>query len=55
VFDEVANRSRAEFESWSSRMTTLIEPLMILFMGIFVGGIVVVMMLSMVSINDIGF
>jgi type II secretory pathway component PulF len=55
VFDEVANRSRAEFESWSSRMTTLIEPLMILFMGVFVGGIVVVMMLSMVSVNDIGF
>ncbi|MFT7008493.1 MAG: type II secretory pathway component PulF [Colwellia sp.] len=55
VFEEVANRSREEFESWSSRMTTLIEPLMILFMGIFVGGVVVVMMLSMVSINDMGF
>jgi type II secretory pathway component PulF len=55
VFDEVANRSRQEFESWASRMTTLIEPLMILFMGVFVGGVVVVMLLSMVSINDIGF
>jgi type II secretory pathway component PulF len=55
VFDEVANRSRQEFESWTSRMTTLIEPLMILFMGVFVGGVVVVMLLSMVSINDIGF
>jgi type II secretory pathway component PulF len=54
VFDEVANRSRAEFESWSTRMTTLIEPLMILFMGGFVGGVVVMMLMSMVSMNDIG-
>ncbi|WDE03954.1 type II secretion system F family protein [Thalassomonas viridans] len=55
VFDEVANRSRQEFESWTERMTTLIEPLMILFMGGFIGGVVVMMLLSMVSMNDIGF
>jgi len=55
VFDEIANRSRQEFESWTERMTTLLEPLMILFMGGFVGGVVVVMLLSMVSINEIGF
>ena len=55
VFNEVANRSRQEFERWTERMTTLIEPLMILFMGGFVGGVVVMMLLSMVSINDIGF
>jgi len=55
VFEEIANRSRQEFESWTERMTTLLEPLMILFMGGFVGGVVVVMLLSMVSINDIGF
>ncbi|WDE13264.1 type II secretion system F family protein [Thalassomonas haliotis] len=54
VFDEIANRSRQEFESWTDRVTTLIEPLMILFMGGFVGGVVVVMLLSMVSINEIG-
>jgi type II secretory pathway component PulF len=54
VFDEIANRSRQEFESWTERMTTLLEPLMILFMGGFVGGVVVVMLLSMVSINEIG-
>ncbi|WDE00518.1 type II secretion system F family protein [Thalassomonas actiniarum] len=54
VFDEIANRSRQEFESWTDRMTTLLEPLMILFMGGFVGGVVVVMLLSMVSINEIG-
>lgn len=55
VFTEIASRSRQEFESWTERMTTLIEPLMIVFMGGFVGGIVIVMLLSMVSINDIGF
>ena len=54
VFDEIANRSRQEFESWADRMTTLLEPLMILFMGGFVGGVVVVMLLSMVSINEMG-
>ncbi len=54
VFEEIANRSRQEFEGWTERMTTLLEPLMILFMGGFVGGVVVVMLLSMVSINDIG-
>ncbi|CAH9056822.1 Type II secretion system protein F [Pseudoalteromonas sp. CIP111854] len=55
VFEEIANRSRQDFESWTTRMTTLIEPLMILFMGGFVGSVVVIMLLSMVSLNDIGF
>ncbi|MBE0365074.1 general secretion pathway protein F [Pseudoalteromonas ulvae UL12] len=54
VFDEIANRSRQDFETWTDNMTTLIEPLMILFMGGFVGGVVVMMLMSMVSINDIG-
>ncbi|MBQ4849243.1 type II secretion system F family protein [Pseudoalteromonas sp. MMG012] len=55
VFQEIANRSRQEFESWTSKMTTLLEPLMILFMGGIIGSVVVVMLLSMVSLNDIGF
>ena len=54
VFEEVASRSRQEFESWTERMTTLLEPLMILFMGGMVGGVVVTMLLSMVSVNDVG-
>ena len=54
VFSEIARRSRQEFESWAERMTTLLEPLMILFMGGFVGGVVVVMLMSMVSINELG-
>ena len=55
VFDEIANRSRQEFETWTENMTTLIEPLMILFMGGVVGGVVVVMLMSMVSVNEIAF
>jgi len=55
VFDEIANRSRQDFETWTDNMTSLIEPLMILFMGGFVGGIVVVMLMSMISLNDVGF
>lgn len=55
VFEEIANRSRQEFESWTEKVTTLLEPLMILFMGGFVGGVVVMMLLSMVSINEISF
>lgn len=55
VFDEITERSRQEFESWTQKVTTLIEPMLILFMGTFVGGVVVIMLLSMVSINDVSF
>lgn len=55
VFEEIATRSKQDFESWTEKMTALLEPLMILFMGFFVGGVVVAMMLSMVSLNDVGF
>ncbi|WP_293748966.1 type II secretion system F family protein [uncultured Paraglaciecola sp.] len=54
VFSEIAKRSKQEFESWTGRITTLLEPLMILFMGGLVGGIVIIMLLSMVSINEFG-
>jgi len=54
IFDEIANRSRQDFEEWTQKLTTLIEPLLILIMGGIVGGVVVVMLLSMVSVNDIG-
>ncbi|RRS10084.1 type II secretion system F family protein [Pseudoalteromonas sp. J010] len=55
VFDEIASRSKQDFETWTDRITSLLEPIMILFMGVFVGGVVVVMMLSMISLNDVGF
>ena len=55
VFSETSGRSRREFESWVDRMTSLLEPLLILVMGGIVGGVVVVMLLSIVSVNEVGF
>ncbi|WP_028771737.1 type II secretion system F family protein [Shewanella waksmanii] len=55
VFDEVAERSRDDFQSWATKFTSLLEPLLILVMGGIVGGVVVVMLLSIVSVNDISF
>lgn len=55
VFKEVSTRARKDFESWVDRMTSLLEPILILTMGGIVGGVVVTMLLSIVSVNDIGF
>ncbi|ODB36780.1 secretion system protein [Pseudoalteromonas sp. BMB] len=55
VFDEISSRSREDFESWTERLTAILEPLMILFMGVFVGGVVVIMLMSMVSLNEVSF
>lgn len=54
VFTEIARRSRDAFASWTARATTLLEPLLILVMGAIVGGVVVIMMLSITSVADIG-
>lgn len=54
VFTEIARRSRDSFSAWTLRLTTLIEPLLILLMGLIVGGVVVIMMLSITSVADIG-
>ncbi len=54
VFSELSARARREFESSVDRFTALLEPLLILFMGGIVGGVVVTMLLSIVSVNDIG-
>lgn len=53
VFAEVASRSRSDLEQVIKRFTTMLEPIMLLFMGGFVGGIVITMLMSMVSINDV--
>ncbi|WP_337841054.1 type II secretion system F family protein [Rheinheimera sp.] len=52
VFDEIASRSRNDFTGWTTKMTSLLEPLMILVMGGIVGSVVVVMLLSIMSVND---
>jgi len=54
VFTEIARRSRDGFSSWALRLTTLLEPLLILIMGLIVGGVVVVMMLSITSVSNVG-
>ena len=53
IFSELADRSRNEFTQWVSRVTALLEPLLIITMGLIVGGVVVTMMLSVMSINDV--
>ena len=55
VFTEIANRSRRSFSEWTQRLTSLLEPVLILFMGIIVGAVVVVIMLSITSITDVAF
>ena len=55
VFSEIAQRSKADLESVIKKLTTILEPIMLLFMGGFVGGIVITMLMSMVSINDVPF
>jgi len=54
-FREIASRSRQNFESWLMRFTALLEPLLILIMGGVVGSVVIIMLLSIVSINDVSF
>lgn len=55
VFGEISIRSRRDFESAVDRMTSLLEPALILVMGGIVGGVVVTMLLSIVSVNEVGF
>lgn len=53
IFTEIATRSKTEFESWTDKVTNILEPLLILVMGGIVGSVVITMLLSVVSVNDI--
>ncbi|WMN61216.1 type II secretion system F family protein [Pseudoalteromonas xiamenensis] len=53
VFEDIATRSRVDMENAIRKFTTMLEPMMLLFMGGFVGGVVIVMLMSMVSMNDV--
>jgi type II secretory pathway component PulF len=46
IFDEITQRSQREFSAWVTRLTTLLEPLMMLVMGGIVGSVVIIMMVS---------
>lgn len=54
-FEELTARARSQFELRVSQFTAVLEPLLILAMGAIVGGVVVTMLLSVVSINDVAF
>jgi type II secretory pathway component PulF len=54
VFAEITKRSQRDFSQWVTRFTSLLEPLMILVMGALVGGVVVIMMLSITTSSNIG-
>lgn len=55
IFNEIAIRSQKEFTAWVNRVTSLLEPLMILTMGGIVGSVVIIMMLSITSVTDLNF
>ncbi len=54
IFAEIESRLKITFEDKVLAFVTLVEPLLIIVMGLMVGGVVIMMLLSMVSINDIG-
>lgn len=54
IFNEIASRSQREFSNWVIRLTSLLEPLLILVMGGIVGSVVVIMMLSITNVTDVG-
>ncbi|MFN4055645.1 MAG: type II secretion system F family protein, partial [Alishewanella aestuarii] len=53
VFAEISNRTRSKFEQWALKLTSLLEPLLIIVMGGLVGSVVVTMLLSIVSTSDV--
>ena len=55
IFTEIAERLKLNYEEKVNNLIVFIEPVMILFMGLVVGSVVVAMLLSLVSINDINF
>lgn len=55
VFSEMEQRLKSQYEGQVANLITIIEPLMIIFMSLVVGSIVAIMLLSMVSVNDINF
>lgn len=55
VFEEIAARSRDDFDNWVTKFTSLLEPLLILIMAAIVGTVVITMLMSIISVQDIGF
>ncbi len=55
IFKEMEIRLKSDYEKSMAGMITLIEPIMIIVMALVVGSVVVGLLLSMVSVNDMVF
>lgn len=55
VFAEMGERARWRFEQWALKLTSMLEPILIIVMGGLVGSVVVTMLLSIVSTSDVPF
>ena len=55
VFAERGERARWRFEQWALKLTSMLEPILIIVMGGLVGSVVVTMLLSIVSTSDVPF
>ncbi len=55
IFTDMEDRFKDDYEHRLNGMITLLEPIMILVMGLIVGSVVVIMLLSIVSVNDLNF
>lgn len=55
IFYEISERSRWRFEQWALKLTSMLEPLLIILMGAMVGSVVVTMLLSVVATTDVKF
>jgi type II secretory pathway component PulF len=53
VFEKIAKNSQEHFDTWVTKVTSLLEPVLILVMGSIVGGVVMIMLLSIMSIQDV--
>lgn len=55
IFSEMTQRARWRFEQWAIKLTSMLEPILIIVMGGMVGSVVVTMLLSIVSTSDVPF
>ena len=55
IFKEITEREQFNFDGLVTRFTALLEPALIMLMAAIVGGVVVVMLMSIIAVQDIGF
>ncbi|MCY7294380.1 type II secretion system F family protein [Alteromonas sp. a30] len=55
IFKEITEREQFNFDALVTRFTALLEPALIMLMAGIVGSVVVVMLMSIIAVQDIGF